>query len=121
MGWFWFCVILKCGTLQCRVTKGAGCMKPSQSLYWIRASLGVVIGAITALYDYATGLAKPSSDLNNLFTGLSFALIFFIITYYILKLRYIGKFEKKSKLITTGIGTYFLLWIVVWVLLHTII
>ena len=96
-------------------------MKPSQSLYWIRAVLGVVIGAITALYDYAMGLAKPSTDINDLFTGLALALIFFIVTYYILKLRYIGKFEKKSKLITTGIGTYFLLWIIVWVLIHTIL
>ena len=96
-------------------------MKPSESLYWTRAGLGVVIGVLSASYDYAAGVTKPSNDLNNLFTGLSFALIFFIMTYYVLKLRYVDKFEKKSKMITTGNGTYFLLWIVVWVLVHTII
>jgi hypothetical protein len=96
-------------------------MKPSDSLYWIRASLGAVIGALSALYDYATGVPRPSNDLNDFFTGLAFALIFFIMTYYVLKLRYMDKVEKRSKLITTGIGTYFLLWIVVWVLVHTLI
>lgn len=101
--------------------KGASWMKPSESLYWVRASLGVVIGALSALYGYATGVPKSSNDLNNLFLGLSFALLFFIMTYYLLKLHYIDKFEKKSKIITTGIGIYFLLWIVTWVLIHTLI
>lgn len=96
-------------------------MKPSESLYWIRAGLGAVVGGLTALYDYVVNIPQASTDLNDLFTGLAFAFIFFIITYYILKIRYLNKFEKRSKLITTGIGTYFLLWIVVWVLLHTII
>jgi hypothetical protein len=96
-------------------------MKPSESLYWTRASLGVIVGAIVALYDYTIGVPKLSSDLNDFFTGLAFALIFFIISYYILKLRYVDKFEKKSKIMTTGIGIYFLLWLVVWVLVRTII
>ena len=96
-------------------------MKPSESLYWIRAGLGAAAGGLSALYDYAVRVPKPSYDINDLFTGLAFAFIFFIITYYILKIRYLNKFEKRSKMITTGIGTYFLLWIVVWVLLHTII
>jgi hypothetical protein len=96
-------------------------MKPLESLYWIRAGLGAVSGGISALYDYAAGVSKESTDLNDLFTGLAFALIFFIITYYILKIWYLNKLEKKSKMITTGIGIYFLLWIVVWVFLHTII
>jgi VIT1/CCC1 family predicted Fe2+/Mn2+ transporter len=96
-------------------------MKPSESLYWIRASLGVVIGALTALYGYAVGVPKSSNDLNNLFLGLSFALLFFIMTYYALKLVYIDKFKKTSKIITTGIGIYFILWIVTWVLVHTLI
>jgi hypothetical protein len=96
-------------------------MKPPESLYWTRASLGVIVGAIDALYDYAAGVPRLSYDINDFFTGLAFALIFFIISYYILKLRYIDKFEKKSKIMTTGIGIYFLLWLVMWVLVRTII
>lgn len=96
-------------------------MKPSESLYWTRASLGVIIGAVDALYDYAAGVPKLSYDLNEFFTDLAFALLFFIITFYILKWRYADKFQKKTKIMTTGIGIYFLLWLVVWVLVRTII
>ncbi|HML03305.1 MAG TPA: hypothetical protein VK487_08025 [Candidatus Bathyarchaeia archaeon] len=94
-------------------------MKPSESLYWIRASLGVVIGALCALYDYAIGWSPTHNALGDLFTGVAFALMFYIITYYALRLYYFDKFKKKSKVTTTGIGIYFLLWIVVWILFTT--
>jgi hypothetical protein len=98
-------------------------MKPSSSLYWTRAILGVTMGALDAFYDYAVGniTATHSISINDFFTGLAFALMFFIVTYYVLKIFYTDKFQKKSKIMTTGIGTYFILWIVVWVLLETII
>jgi len=95
-------------------------MKPSESLYWIRASLGVVIGALSALYDYAMGLSLEK-DIGVFFTGLAFALMFFILTYYVLKLYYFDKFKKKSKVISTGIGIYFLFWIVVWIFVNTVL
>ena len=98
-------------------------MKPSTSLYWIRAVLGVTIGALDALYDYSVGnLAQTHVlSINDLFTGLAFALLFFIVTYYVLKILYVDKFQKKSKIISTGIGTYFILWIVAWILIDSII
>jgi zinc transporter ZupT len=114
-------VYFKSEILYCKVKrKGAGWMKPSESLYWIRASLGVVIGALSALYDYAIGWSLGKNTLNDFFTGLAFAFMFFIITYYILKLYYFDKFRKKSKVMSTGIGIYFLLWIVVWILVNTV-
>ena len=96
-------------------------MKPSESLYWIRASLGVVIGALSAFYDHAIGWSLAKNTLYDLFTGAAFALLFFIITYYVLKIYYFDKFKKKSKIMSTGIGIYFLLWIVVWILVTTFI
>jgi hypothetical protein len=97
-------------------------MKPSTSLYWIRAVLGVTIGALDALYDYAAGtLSQKSFSINDFLTGAAFALLFFIITYYVLKPLYIDKFQKKSKILSTGIGTYFILWVVTWVLLDSVI
>jgi len=97
-------------------------MKPSSSLYWIRAGLGITVGALDALYDYTVGAITQSAiSINDFFTGLAFALLFFIITYYVLKVFYIDKFQKRSKIITTGIGTYFVLWIVSWVLIDTAI
>lgn len=97
-------------------------MKPSSSLYWIRAILGVAIGAIDALYDYVTGVVTQTAfSFNDLFTGLTFALLFFIVTYYVLKIFYVDKFQKKSKILSTGIGTYFVVWIVTWVLFYSLI
>jgi hypothetical protein len=98
-------------------------MKPSTSLYWIRAVLGVAIGALVALYDYSAGILSQGyeTSINDLFTGLAFALLLYIITYYVLKIFYADKFQKKSKILSTGIGTYFLLWIVTWVLVASVI
>jgi hypothetical protein len=97
-------------------------MKPSTSLYWVRAVLGLTIGALDALYDYYAGvLSQKTFSINDFFTGLAFALLFFIITYYVLKIFYVDKFQKKSKILSTGIGTYFILWIVAWVLVDSVI
>ncbi len=115
------CGMLKCGILYCRVNKVCR-LKPSTSLYWVRAVLGIAIGTLTALYDYATGvLAQASFSINDFFTGVTFALLFFIISYYVLKIFYTDKFEKKSKILSTGIGTYFIVWIVTWVLVDSLI
>ena len=57
----------------------------------------------------------------NFTTGFSIALIIYLTSYYIIKLKFMNKVEKPRKLITTGIGIYFLSWIVFWALLYTII
>jgi hypothetical protein len=96
-------------------------MKPAQLLYWIRAGLGVTAGAISAMSDFARGVLSRAVSMDDFFFGLSVALLFFIVTYYILKVFFIGKFEKRSKILSTGIGAYFFLWLVMWVLLDSII
>lgn len=99
-------------------------MKPLEMLYWSRAGLGVAIGVINALYDYFTGVLsrelQNQPSINDFLTGLSFALLFFLITYYILKFFFSNKIEKKTKILSTGIGAYFFLWLVVWVLFRSI-
>jgi len=47
------------------------------------------------------------------------ALIVYMLTYYILKWKFVAKVEKLTKVLTTGIGTYFLVWIVCWVMFIT--
>jgi len=88
-------------------------MKPLEILYWTRACLGVVAGALSALF----GLFNPLY--NNLLGGLSLALLIYMFTNYFLRQIFIGKAEKASKVLTTGIGAYFLLWIVTWILLFS--
>jgi len=48
------------------------------------------------------------------------AIIIYVITYYVYKLLFITKVEKSSKLVTTGIGAYFLTWIASWALFFTL-
>jgi len=42
-----------------------------------------------------------------------------LLSYYALKPRFKDKVAKPSKILTTGIGVYFLSWIVFYVLLYT--
>lgn len=88
-------------------------MKPLDMLYWTRACLGAVAGVICALF----GLINPLY--NNLLYGLSLALLVYMVTNYFLRQIFIGKVEKASKVLTTGIGAYFLIWIITWVLLFS--
>lgn len=89
-------------------------MKPLRLVYWIRACLGVVIGGLCALYNFFGPSSFPPSDIADFLRGLSFALLFYLATYYIIKLKFFTKVEKPQKLVTMGIGVYLLAWIISW-------
>jgi hypothetical protein len=90
-------------------------MKPTTTVYWSRAGLGVLAGLVSALIG--------GFDLTTLalFNGISLALLIYIITYYIFKSRFLIHFEKPSKIFTTGIGAYFLTWIVMFGIFFTLL
>lgn len=90
-------------------------MKPTTIVYWSRAGLGVVAGLVSAVLS--------GFDLGGLalFNGITVALLIYIITYYVFKSRFLMHFEKPSKIFTTGIGAYFLTWIVMFVIFFTLI
>ncbi|MFP3984689.1 MAG: hypothetical protein ACLFU9_01805 [Candidatus Bathyarchaeia archaeon] len=90
-------------------------MKPLTLIYWSRAALGMIIGILCGAYMYFA-TAEELTGIYTLMTGLSFALLFYIATFYIIKLKFFGKVEKQSKLMTQGIGIYFFAWIVSWTL-----
>jgi hypothetical protein len=98
-------------------------MRPIEQLYWLR----VAMGAIAALLCIGYGIAVPgaiSNDgipLNIFVNSLTIALAVYLISFYILKGRFMPKLEKPQKLMSTGIFMYFITWLVVWVLLYTII
>jgi len=97
-------------------------MNPLEKIYWLRLALGVVAAFICAGYGIAAGvISKEGFPINTFFNSLSIALIVYIISYYIIKRRFILKVEKPQKIATTGIGIYFTSWLVIWVLLYTII
>jgi hypothetical protein len=61
-------------------------------------------------------VTRELASFFTLLTGLSFAMLFYIATFYVIKLRFLGKVEKQSKLMTQGIGVYFFAWLVSWIL-----
>lgn len=84
-------------------------MKPLTVIYWSRVVLGIIAGLSCALLGR-----------DSFLSGLSFGILFYILTYYILKIRFVAKVEKTSQLIMMGIGAYFLSLIASWVLFFTL-
>jgi hypothetical protein len=88
-------------------------------IYWTRFFLGIVAGFVCTLYNIyvESGLAE---NLSVFLTGFSLALLIYLLSYYAFKHFYLAKVEKLTKLFTTGIGIYFISWIVFWTLFWTI-
>ncbi len=85
-------------------------MKPLSVVYSIRVCLGIVAAAMCVLLR-----------LDDLLTGVSLGIFFYLLTYYILKHFFVAKVEKPSKIMTMGIGAYFLTFAVVFGLLFTLL
>jgi hypothetical protein len=99
-------------------------MTPLQQLYWLRVSLGIIAALICTGYGILVPGAIPRGEaipLNTFMNSITIALAIYLISFYILKSRFISKLEKPQKLVSTGIFMYFIAWLVVWLLLYTII
>jgi hypothetical protein len=98
-------------------------MTPLKQLYWLRVALGVIAALICTGYGTVVpgALSNQGIQLNTFINSLTIALAMYLISFYILKSRFISKLEKPEKLATTGIFMYFITWFVVWVLLFTFI
>jgi len=88
-------------------------LKPLSIIYWSRAVFGILAALICILL-------RIDKYPHPLMSGISIGLIIYILTYYILKWKFMAKVEKPTKVFTTGIGAYFLTWIVAWTLLNTL-
>ncbi len=95
-------------------------MKPLETLYWLRFALGIVAALICVGYEWAVNLLKKEYNPVILLNGIALALIVYILSYYVIKPKFILKVEKPQKVFTTGMGIYFLSWLVFWVFFYTI-
>jgi glucan phosphoethanolaminetransferase (alkaline phosphatase superfamily) len=95
-------------------------MRPLSVIYWTRAALGVVIGVLCAAYLYMS-VSRELASIFTFFTGLSFAMLFYIATFYVIKFKFLGKVEKQQKLMMQGIGMYFFAWLVSWILVVSLL
>jgi uncharacterized membrane protein YGL010W len=97
-------------------------MKTLETIYWLKFALGITAALVCTGYGLATGtIVKEGFTYTALLNGLSIALVIYLVSYYIIKSKFSLKVEKPQKLLTTGIGVYFISWIVFWVLLYTIV
>ena len=89
-------------------------LKPTSVIYYTRLIGGILMGIVsTALSGY-----DPQG-----YTQLSLAITAYLLTYYVLRFGFKidqTKLTRKNQILTLGIGTFFLMWILVWVLTYTI-
>ena len=99
-------------------------MKALETVYWLRVMLGIAAAFVSVGYGIATNTITADASkvvFTTFLNTLSLTIIIYLATYYIIKNRFLLKVEKPQKLFTTGIGVYFISWIVFWALLYTII
>jgi hypothetical protein len=86
-------------------------------LFWLRVGLGVLAGALSAVIGNPSEFASIRMEL-----GFGIMIILFIISYAIGKsMRIPIAATDKKKLVTTGYGSYFLMFIFCWILVNTLI
>jgi hypothetical protein len=91
-------------------------LRPLVQIYILRLVLAVVAASISTVV--ATMLEALS--LTTFIDGLTIALLVYLVSYYVIKARYLKKVEKQSKLMSTGIFMYFLTWAVFFILFYSI-
>jgi len=97
-------------------------MRPLETVYWLRFVFGIVAALICVGYAVATSAISSSEfSLTVFLNSTSLAIIVYLLTYYFVKYKFKPLVQKPQKLLTTGIGIYFLSWIVFWTLLYTIL
>jgi len=84
-------------------------------LFWLRVGLGVLAGALSAI------IGDPVES-YRVELGFGIMIMLFIVSYVIAKTMKIPiPAAEKKKLITTGYGSYFLMFIFCWILVNTLI
>ncbi|MEM3696506.1 MAG: hypothetical protein QXQ94_03240 [Candidatus Bathyarchaeia archaeon] len=95
-------------------------MRIIEKIYWIRLLLGIIAALASTGYTQARVVPPDVVDYSIFLNGVSIAIIVYVISYYIMKFKWAAKMEKPQKIFTTGVGIYFLSWLVFWILFYTI-
>jgi PKD repeat protein len=87
-------------------------LKTLNVIYILRIGFGILAALVATLVVNL----KAGDPLIN---GIIVALSVYMLTYYVLKLQFINKVEKPTKILTMGIGVYFIVFVFCWVLFIT--
>jgi hypothetical protein len=89
-------------------------------LFWLRVGMGILAGALSAIIGSNQALFSEESSRVGL--GFGIMILLFIVSYAIAKsMRIPIAATDKKKLVTTGYGSYFLMFIFCWILVNTLI
>lgn len=92
-------------------------MKTLAIIYWARLALGIAAALISAF----VATMQNATSLSAFMNGVTIALIIYLITYYAFKAKFYTKVERQTKIMTMGIGIYFISWLVFFILTYSII
>ena len=85
-------------------------------LFWLRVGMGVLAGSLSAI------IGSNQAESARVALGFRTMIVLFVISYVIAKsMRIPIAISDKKKLITTGYGSYFLMFIFCWILVNTLI
>jgi hypothetical protein len=87
------------------------------TIYWIRVTLSIIAAAISAV---VATLFDPFS-FNTFLNSVIIALLVYILSYYVLKAKFMNKVEKQSKIMTQAIFMYFIAWTAFFILFYSIL
>ena len=101
------------GTSQTEESKVKGGL---DKLFWLRVGMGVLAGSLSAI------IGNDQVESTRVVLGFGIMIILFAGSYVIAKsMRIPIPISDKKKLITTGYGSYFLMFIFCWILVNTLI
>ncbi|MDV3277348.1 MAG: hypothetical protein LYZ69_02635 [Nitrososphaerales archaeon] len=85
-------------------------------LYWLRNGTGVLAGLVAYVFFSQTPVRFDSTS-NGVLVGI----VVYLLTYYLARYVWYRKIDSQffSKLYTTGIGGYIMLFLFTWILLFT--
>jgi len=96
-------------------TEATKTKNPLDKLFWIRVALGILAGTIAAQIGNSIDVeSRP-------YVGFGIMIFLFVVSYAIAKVMRIPlPPSDRKKLIMTGIGSYFFMFIFSWILVNTL-
>jgi hypothetical protein len=91
-------------------------LKPLEVIYWIRVALSIVAAGISAV----VATMFDAVAFNTFLNGVTIALAIYLLSYYVLKAKFMNKVEKQSKIMSMGIFIYFISWAAFFILFYSI-
>ena len=88
-------------------------MDDKDKIYWTRALMGLVAGVLSAV----TYILSPG-DMR----GITIGILFYLVSYYIVKYFLRIKVDEEKKItprtiFLNGVGTYIIVWLLIWILM----